>query len=238
MTKGLFITFEGIEGCGKSTQSKLLCDYLRAHGYGCVYTREPGGTKLGEKIRQILLHSKSIAISNLSEVFLFEAARAEIVKEVISPALQKGKIVICDRFYDATAAYQGFAGGIPLDIIKLLNKAATGGLKPDLTILLDIDTLAGLKKAKKNGIDRMEAKAIAYHRKVRAGYLALARKEPKRIKIVRVEKDLNKTREKVRKLVTETICHSRPLSFPRKRESMQGVNCSGNPENRLPLSRQ
>ena len=214
LKRGLFITFEGIEGCGKSTQSKLLCDYLRRRGYGCAYTREPGGTGLGEKIRETLLHSKNIQISALAEVFLFEAARAQIVREIISPALNKNKIVICDRFYDATTAYQGFAGGIPLDVIKLLNKAATGGLKPDLTILLDIDTQAGLKKAKKKGIDRMEAKAIAYHRKVRAGYSELARKEPQRIKIVKVEADLNKTQEKIRKIVLKTICHSRVSGNP------------------------
>ncbi len=202
LKRSLFITFEGIEGCGKSTQSKLLYDYLRRRGYDCVYTREPGGTQLGEKIRETLLHSKNIEISNLAEVFLFEAARAQIVREIIAPALNKNQIVICDRFYDATTAYQGFAGGIPLDVIKSLNMAATGGLKPDLTMLLDIDTPTGLKKAKKKGRDRMEAKAIAYHKKVRAGYLKLAEKEPGRIKIVKVEADLNKTQEKIRDLVS------------------------------------
>lgn len=198
----LFITFEGVEGCGKTTQSKLLYDYLRKRGYGCVYTREPGGTSLGEKIRETLLHSKDIAISDLAEVFLFEAARAQIVKEVVAPALKKHKIVICDRFYDATTAYQGYGGGIRLDIIDRLNSIATGGLRPDLTILLDVGIKTGLRRAKKKGTDRMEAKAVAYHRKVRAGYLKLAGKEPRRIRIVKVEADLNRTQEKIRELIS------------------------------------
>jgi dTMP kinase len=200
MKKGLFITFEGIEGCGKTTQSRLLYDYLRGRGHDCVYTREPGGTRLGEKIRETMLHLK-IAISDLAEVFLFEAARAEIVREVITPALKKGKVVICDRFYDATTAYQGFGGGVNLNLIDKLNSMATGGLKPGLTILLDVDVKIGLARAKKKGADRMEAKAAAYHKKVRAGYLSLARMEPERIKIVKVKADLHKTQEKIRELV-------------------------------------
>lgn len=203
--KGLFITFEGTEGCGKSTQSKLLYDYLRRRECRCVYTREPGGTALGEKIRQVLLHSKDINISNLAEVFLFEAARAQIVKEIILPALKKGRVVICDRFYDATTAYQGFGGKIPLAVIDTLNKAATRGLKPDLTIVLDLDVLSGLKKAKKKGIDRMEAKDIAYHKRVRAGYLKLAKKEPKRIKIVKIEESILKTQAKIREIVSSNV---------------------------------
>lgn len=196
----LFITFEGIEGCGKSTQSRLLYDYLRRHGYDCVYTREPGGTKLGEKIRETLLHSK-VAISDLAEIFLFEAARTQIVKEIIAPALKKGKIVICDRFYDATTAYQGFAGGVPLELVNRLNTIATEDLRPNLTILLDVGIKTGLSRAKKKGPDRMEAKKIAYHKKVRAGYLKLAGKEPGRIKVIKVETDLNKTQEKIRESI-------------------------------------
>ncbi|MBI4335965.1 MAG: dTMP kinase [Candidatus Omnitrophica bacterium] len=196
----MFITFEGPEGCGKSTHSRLLCDYLTERGFDCVYTREPGGTALGDYVRRILLHSKATRITDIAEVFLFEAARAQIVNEIILPALKNKRIVICDRFYDATSAYQGYGGGVSLANIRQLNRLAAGGLKPDLTILLDVDTVTGLRRAKRKGADRMEAKDVAYHRRVRAGYLKLAEKEPQRIKIVKVEKDLDKTQEKIRKI--------------------------------------
>ncbi|MCX5678369.1 MAG: dTMP kinase [Candidatus Omnitrophica bacterium] len=197
LKRGIFITFEGIEGCGKSTQSKLLYDSLKAAGYACVYTREPGGTSLGEKIREIILHSDGIKISDLSELFLFEAARSQIVKEVISPARKANKIVICDRFSDATFSYQGYGGKIPIEIIKILDHVATAGLKPDLTILLDVDTLTGLERAKRKGTDRMEKKDIAYHKRVRSGYLDLARRYHKRIKVIRTSGTIEMTRRAV-----------------------------------------
>lgn len=202
---GVFITFEGTEGCGKSTQSKLLYDYLRRRGYDCVYTREPGGTGLGEKIRETLLHSKNIEISDLAELFLFEAARAQIVREIISPALKDKKIIICDRFYDATTAYQGCGGKVSLKTIRALNDIASGGIKPDLTILLDVDINTGLRRAKKKGSDRMEAKKLAYHKRVRAGYIALAKKEPNRINVVKVKEDIAITQGKIRKLTQDVI---------------------------------
>lgn len=186
MKKGLFITFEGIEGCGKSTHSKLLFDYLKGKGYACVHTREPGGTRLGEEVRKVLLGSDSVPISDLTELFLFEACRSQIVKEVILPALAKNKIVICDRFSDATISYQGYGGKVDMKTICALDKVASGGLKPDFTFLLDIDTLEGLKRACKKGIDRMESKDLAYHKRVRAGYLKLSKAEPRRIKIIKV----------------------------------------------------
>lgn len=197
LKKGLLITFEGPEGCGKSTQSKLAYDYLKKE-YDCIYTREPGGTKAGEGIRNILLHSDGINISDLTELFLFEAARAQIVKEIIKPALAKKRIIICDRFSDATLAYQGYGGSIPPSVIKALDKIATEGLKPDLTILLDVDTKTGLRRAKVKGADRMERKSVSYHRRVRSGYLKIAKKEPKRIKIVKVRDTIEKTRKIVR----------------------------------------
>ena len=203
--KGIFITFEGPEGCGKSTQSKLLYDYLRRRGYPCIYTREPGGTRLGEKIRRVLLHADGIDISDLTEVFLFEAARAQIVSEVILPNIKKGRIVICDRFSDATCAYQGHGGKVPLETIKALNNLATGGLRPDITILLDIDTKTGLNRARSKGTDRMELKDIVYHKRVRNGYLKLAGKEPSRIKIVKVEKTISATQAKIREIVLKLI---------------------------------
>lgn len=196
--KGLFITFEGPEGSGKTTHSRLFYEYLKRRGYDCVYTREPGGTRLGEAIRTVLLHSKDIAISDLAELFLFEACRAQIVKEVICPSLMQKKIVICDRFGDATISYQGYAGGIPASVIKKLNDTATGSLKPDITILLDIDTYTGLKRAASKGTDRMEKKDVNYHKKVRAGYLRLARENPGRIKVIKVAGSIDETQELVR----------------------------------------
>ena len=146
--KGIFITFEGPEGCGKSTQSRLLYEYLKRMHYDCVYTREPGGTKLGELVRRVLLGSADVKIDDRTELFLFEAARSQIVRELIMPAINAGKVIICDRFSDATRSYQGYGGKVPLPTIELLDKIATGGLKPDLTILLDIDTATGLKRAR------------------------------------------------------------------------------------------
>ncbi|MDD5174509.1 MAG: dTMP kinase, partial [Candidatus Omnitrophica bacterium] len=163
---GIFITFEGVEGCGKSTHSKLLFEHLKNTGYLVVHTREPGGTKLGEAVRRVLLDSPGICISDLAELFLFEACRAQIVKEIIKPALDRGFIVISDRFSDATFSYQGYGGRVDLEAIKTLDRVATAGVVPDLTILLDIDTLEGLKRARKKGIDRMEKKDLSYHNRV------------------------------------------------------------------------
>lgn len=205
LKKGVFITFEGPEGCGKSTHSRLFCGYLESLGYNYVYTREPGGTKCGEQIRRLLLHSDGVNISDLTELFLFEAARSQIVKEIINPALAGKKIVICDRFSDATFSYQGYGGGLSLKTITALDKVATSGLKPDLTILLDIDTVTGLKRAKAKGFDRMEKKDIAYHKRVRAGYLKLALREPKRIKVIKVTGTIEETQKLVRQEVGRVI---------------------------------
>ena len=205
MKKPLFITFEGIEGCGKSTHAKLLTEYLEGKGRPCILTREPGGTKLGEAVRNVLLNSKDLHISDLSELFLFEACRSQIVKDVIRPALEEKKAVICDRFSDATFAYQGFGGKLGLDIIEALDKVATGSLTPDVTILLDIDTLEGLERAKKKGVDRMEDKDIEYHKRVRAGYLQLANQFPDRIKVVKVMDRIDETQNAVRKEIDRAI---------------------------------
>lgn len=154
---------------------------------------------MGELVREVLLHYKNVAISDLAELFLFEACRSQIVKEVIGPALAGRNVVICDRFSDATLSYQGYGGKVPLDVIKKLDNVATGGLKPDLTILLDVDTFTGLKRARKKGIDRMEKKDLAYHRRVRAGYLKIARSDPERVKVIKVDGSIEKTQELVRR---------------------------------------
>ena len=198
LRKGIFITFEGVEGCGKSTQSRLLYDYLKRRGYDCIHTREPGGTKAGEMIRRILLHSKGVELSDMTELLLFEANRSQIVEELIQPSLRNKQIVICDRFSDATLSYQGYGGRVPLKAARAIDRIATNGLKPLLTILLDIDTITGLRRARRKGIDRMEAKDIIYHKRVRAGYLELAKEEPRRIKVIKVSGDISDVQSAVR----------------------------------------
>lgn len=201
LRKGIFITFEGIEGCGKSTHSKLLFDFLKEAGYDVIYTREPGGTSLGEAVRKVVLNSDGINISDMAELFLFEACRAQIVKEVVAPALNKKRIVISDRFGDATVCYQGYGGRLDLKTIDTLNRISTGGIEPTLTILLDIDTLEGLRRARIKGTDRMEDKDVSYHRRVRAGYLKLAKQHPYRIKVVKVSGEIPEVQLKIRQEV-------------------------------------
>ena len=204
MSRGRFITIEGPEGSGKSTHSRLLCEFLRGCGHKVLHTREPGGTRLGEAIRQVLLDKKNKRMSDGCELFLFLAARAQIVAEVIMPALKKGYIVVCDRFHDATVAYQGYGAGMDLKLIDSMGKFATGGLKPDLTILLDVETKAGLKRA---GIkDRMEIKSVGFHKKVRQGYLKIAGKEPRRVKLISTtEAPVSEIQDKVRRAVSHVI---------------------------------
>ena len=211
MKKGVFITFEGPEGCGKTTQAALLYAYLRNKGYKCVLTREPGGIPLSEKIRGILLNPKHKGINAVCETLLFEASRAALVEKVIRPSLLKGLIVISDRSSDATLAYQGFAGGQDINTIKIIDKYATQGISPDVTILLDLEVRKGLKRAsgkrKYKGRDRMERKSLAYHEAVRRGYLTLARQDKKRIKVIKTQGTIQKTHQLVIKELAEFLCH-------------------------------
>lgn len=201
--KGKFITFEGSEGCGKSTQSKLLYQYLKKRGYPAVYLREPGGIKISEKIRKILLGPEN-HFAPICETLLYMAARAEAVRQVIKPALLKGKLVICDRFLDSTVVYQGYGLGIDIDFIKRVGNFVTQGIKPNLTIFLDLAVKKGLRH-RKSALDRIEKRSLAYHFRVRRGYLKLAKLEPKRIKIIKVDDDKNKTQEKIRKLILKIL---------------------------------
>ena len=209
--KPLFITIEGGEGSGKTSNSLLLKQYLAQKGYKVLLTREPGGTVLAEVIRKILLNPKS-KLTPLSELFLYEAARAQHISEIVRPALDKGVTVICDRFTDATVAYQGFARKLDLTLINKLNAAASFGLSPDLTIYLDIDPKLGLNKAKnldkeaygKTG-DRIEMESLKFHRAVRKGYLAQAKKYPKRIKVVKTYPDINKTWAQIEKHIEKKL---------------------------------
>ncbi len=205
LKQGLFITFEGPEGSGKTTHSKLLCDFLRKEGFKVLHTREPGGTLISEKIRKILLDPKNKGMDVGCEMLLYMAARAQIVKEKILPALEQRKIVICDRFTDATLAYQGYAGGIDLKVIDNITSIVTKGLKPDITFLLDIDARLGLLRAGRSK-DRMERKSILYHNKVRNGYLSIAKKEPKRVKVLSPTGEIGQIQREIRKVALK-ICH-------------------------------
>jgi dTMP kinase len=171
----LFIVIDGPEGCGKSTQAELAEKALRDRGIETVVVREPGGTALGEALREILLRSKD-KIGPRVEMLLFMASRAQLVNEVIRPALQEGKTVICKRFLSSTIAYQGYAGGEDVDEIERIGACATGGLRPDLTIVIDVDATVGLERVKSP--DRIESRSAEYHEKVRRGFLDLAARYP------------------------------------------------------------
>ncbi len=177
-----FITFEGIEGSGKTTQIRLLLTWLRGRGHRVLHTREPGGTAIGDRIRSILLDPAHTEMTPEAEILLYSAARAQIVREVILPHLQQGWIVICDRYYDSTLAYQGYGHGLSLDDLRYITRFATGGLKPTLTIYLDLAPEIGLRRKAQTPEEwnRFEQKELDYHRRVRQGYLELAAQEPER----------------------------------------------------------
>lgn len=201
---GKFITFEGSEGSGKSTQARILYEYLKKKNKNVIYLREPGATKISEKIRSILLDKKNTTMFPECEMLLYMAARVQTTAEVIKPFLERGGIVICDRFLDSTIAYQGYGLGLDLDWIEKIGRFATFGIEPDLTILLDLPVKKGL--AHRNLFsDRIEERPLSYHLRVRKGYLALSRKYPQRIKVVKVEKDKYKTQDKIRKIVERYV---------------------------------
>ncbi len=203
-----FITFEGIEGCGKSTQIKLAGGYLSEHRIPFIITEEPGGTSIGRKIREMLLHNVPRDTANMSsetELLLFAAARAQHIREVIGPSMKEGRVVLCDRFYDATIAYQGFGRGLDIDFIRRINDFSSAGLKPHFTLLFDLPVETGLRRAMERissnkGIpaeDRFEREALEFHSRVRAGYLSLAGNEPDRFRIVDASKDIESVHREV-----------------------------------------
>ncbi len=201
--KGILITFEGPEGSGKSTQAKMLCSYLRRRGLKMLQLREPGSTQIGEKIRDILLDPKNKDMDVVCEMLLYQAARAQLVREKVLPALKQKKIVVLDRFLDATITYQGYGGGLDVRLIQRIGKLATSGIQPDLTILLDLDAREGLRKSKRR--DRIEKKSLQFHCVVRRGYLKLARANPGRIKIVPVAREIAKTQSIIREIVKRKL---------------------------------
>ena len=203
-----FITFEGIEGSGKTTQIKLLAQQLRQRGYQVLQTREPGGCQLADQIRGILLHPDNAAMVSRAELLLYAAARAQHVEEIVQPALAAGKIVLCDRFTDATLAYQGDGRGLDRGLISQLNKLAAGDCRPDLTLLFDLPVTIGLGRALQRESDqqdssegRFERETLEFHQRIRDGYLALASAEPERFRILAA----NQAPELISRQITDIV---------------------------------
>jgi dTMP kinase len=202
--RGFFVTLEGPDGSGKTSQAARLGAALEAEGWDVLLLREPGGTALGERLRELLLHREDMPIDPVADALLFNAARAQLVGEVIQPALHAGKTVLCARFADSTLAYQGYGAGLDLVTLKALEAIATGGTSPDLTILLDLPAETGLnrKRRGRGALTRFESRAdLAFHRRVRDGFLRLAREEPGRWRVI----DATRTRSEVAKAVLDAV---------------------------------
>lgn len=204
--KGVLISFEGIEGSGKTTQARLLSEHLSGKGYITVLTEEPGGTAIGLAIREVLLKVEYAGMHHLTELLLYYASRCQLITQLILPAVEEGRVVITDRFSDSTFAYQGYGRGIDLQVIKRVDDIATGGLKPDLTFLLDLDAESGLKRNRDaNKSDRIELEDIGFHKKVRSGYLALADSSPQRIRVIDASTDIGEVRKEINAAVEELL---------------------------------
>lgn len=201
MKQGLFITFEGADGCGKTTQIKLLDEYLSSIGKSTLLTREPGAKGLGVKLREILLNYDG-EVSPNCESFLFLADRAQHIDCIIKPAIEAGKIILCDRHTDSTVAYQGYGRGLDIERINYLNNVATSGLKPDLTIVFDIDVETSMKRVG-NQKDRMESAGIEFFNRVRNGYLEIAKQEPERVKVINSADSIENIHKQVLELVNQ-----------------------------------
>lgn len=206
MSRGVLITFEGGEGAGKSTQIETLKTLLESWGHEVMVVREPGGTALGEQIRTILLSHEYEKMSPQAELLLYEAARAQIVSEVIEPALEEGIIVLCDRFYDSTSAYQGYGRALGTSLIDELNRFASGGLTPDATLIIDLPVEIGLDRAGRKGSpDRLETAGQDFHEAVRAGFLHIAAECPDRVHLIDGTRPLDEVAADVERIVTEAL---------------------------------
>ena len=209
----MFISFEGIEGSGKTTNLDNAVRFLRDKGLDCVVTREPGGTRIGKKIRAILLDPSSKGIDPITELLLYTADRSQHINEVISPLLSAGKTVVCDRYYDATVVYQGYARGLNTALILQLHRLLFDNLKPDLTLLLDLPPEVGLSRAwqqidegDRNRVEiRFEEETLSFHEKVRDGYLEMARLEPERYRIIDASKEPDQVRKEIERTLAEEI---------------------------------
>jgi len=206
MARGYFISIEGSDGSGKSTQIDLLEEYLKSLGIKATFLREPGGTKISEKIRDIILDLKNTEMCDITEMLLYAAARAQLVSEVIQPLVEKGEIVICDRFVDSSYAYQSFARGLELQDVKMVNNLAIRGLLPDMTLFFDIspeDAIARRLNATPG--DRLELEPAQFHKDVHRGYIALAEESPDRIKVIDAKKSIEDVAQEVRGLVNNLL---------------------------------
>lgn len=197
------VTFEGVEGCGKTVQAELLYEYLQSKNIPSILTREPGGSDISEKIREILLDRKHLDMVPYTELFLYLASRAQHTQEVIKPALAHGKVVVCDRYIDASVAYQGEGRGISKVLIKQLNKTTTGGLLPNLTFLLDIEPETAFSRIERE--DRLERESIEFHNRVRSGYLKLYRENPDRIVLLSAAKSIEQIHNEVKDIFEARI---------------------------------
>jgi len=205
--RGVLITFEGVEGAGKTTQMRRAESSLRRAGHAVFVTREPGGTRIGERVRELLLAPEHRNMSPVTELMLYEACRAQIVAEIIRPQLERGSVVLCDRFSDATVAYQGHGRGLDLDLIAALNRTAVGDAEPDLTLILDCPVAEGLARVRGRlgdgadgrpaGLDRLESEALAFHERVRSGYLAIAAGAPARVRVLDTRREPDAVHEEI-----------------------------------------
>ncbi|MBK9053127.1 MAG: dTMP kinase [Chloroflexi bacterium] len=207
----MFITFEGPEGSGKTTQIKLLTTYLLAQGWAVVATREPGGTVIGDQIRGCLHDVNNTAMTAAAELLLYSASRAQLVGELIRPALAQGHIVLCDRYADSTLAYQGYGRGLDLTALRQITQFATGGLQPDLTLFLDVDVEAGLARRQQGGdeMNRLDREAVAFHQKVRAGYFQLIAADAARWVMINAERPVAVIQSEIREIVRGRIRQTR-----------------------------
>jgi dTMP kinase len=208
--RGFLLTFEGIEGCGKTTQLRRLGRRLKALGYLVVETREPGGSALSEQIRAVVLNVAHHQMDPRCELFLYLASRAQHVADIIRPSLEKGAIVLCDRFADATVAYQGYGRALGASFMHQLNRFAIGGIVPDLTLLLNVPVALGLERKRRGGrLDRLDLEHEAFHRRVRDGYLRIAKKEPRRIHVVDGTATADKVAQSIARLVEQALRRSK-----------------------------
>ncbi len=203
---GIFITFEGVEGCGKTTQLARLREHLESKGYEVEVTREPGGTEIAEKIRTILLDPANHRLSPTTELLLYAAARAQHVDERVRPALEAGRAILSDRFADSTTAYQGAGRDLAPETIRMLHRCATRGIWPGLTIVIDVDPEMGLQRARSNRrLDRIEGETLAFHQRVRDGFLKIAKDEPARVRVVDGSQSIETVADEIRKIVDDYL---------------------------------
>ena len=202
----MLITFEGIEGSGKSTQANLLSDFLSGNGYKVTLTREPGWGHLGNLIRTLILEERELVLAPMAELFLFCADRAQHVKDLIAPRLKNGEIVICDRFYDSTVVYQGYGRKLDMRLVNKAAKASALDVTPEITFLLNLPVREGLARLKERGsITKMDEEPLEFHELIRQGYMLIARREPERIKSVNADRDITTVHEEIKALVMERL---------------------------------